>query len=291
MTVRTKDPTPRVPGTEVSSHVASVEGTGLHYLTAGEGRPLVLLHGGIIDAADISWRDLIGPLAAEAEVHALDLPGYGHSEMPDGRLTLGRHVQLVGGFLDELDLDDPVVAGLSMGGGIAVGLGLEYPERVAAVVPVDAFGLGRDLPNGLLTWLLAKIQVTNNVSVALIARSRRFTEASLASLVHDPDCISDALVDRVMAEARQPHAGAAFRKFRAAEVTRHGYRTDYSDRVRELSVPAHFVHGSEDDMFPAEWARRAADRAGADVTILDDCGHLATVEKPDAIRAVVAEML
>jgi len=276
----------------VASKTAGVDGAEIHYLTAGAGRPLVLLHGGIIDAATLSWGELIAPLADDAHVHAVDMLGYGESDLPEGPLSMQRHVDAIGQFLDELALDNPLVAGISLGGGVAVGTALAYPDRVGGIVPIDAFALGSELASGLLTLVLAKIQVTNTLSVALTARSRRFATASLASLAHDSATVSERTVDRVMAEARRPKAGKAFRKFRASEVTRRGYRTDYSDRVTDLDVPAHFVHGADDDLLPPSWSRRAAGRApDADLTILDDCGHLATLEKPDAIRDIVAEMV
>jgi pimeloyl-ACP methyl ester carboxylesterase len=276
----------------VSSQTVTAAGQTIRYLTAGSGRPLVLLHGGIIDAAHISWGGLIEPLAADAEVYALDMLGYGASDLPDGPLSMSRHVETVAAVIDELGLDEPVVAGISMGGGVAVGLGLSSPERVSALVPIDAFALGSELPNGLLTWLLAKIQVTNEIAVALTARSRRFAEASLGSLAYDADSISALAVDRVMAEARQPNAGKAFRKFRASEVTPRGYRTNYSDDLPALDVPIHFVHGANDDLLPPEWSRRAAERApNAELTILNECGHLTTLEHPEAVRQLVVDVL
>jgi pimeloyl-ACP methyl ester carboxylesterase len=279
-------------GTGVSSDAASVGGSELHYLTAGTGRPLVLLHGGIIDAATLSWGTLIDPLADHAHVHAVDMLGYGESDLPEGPLSMQRHVDAVGQFIDELGLDDPLLAGISLGGGVAVGTALAYPDRVGGIVPIDAFALGSELASGLLTWVLAKVQVTNHLSVALTARSRRFARASLASLAHDSATIAEETVDRLMAEARRPKAGKAFRKFRASEVTRQGYRTDYSDRVADLDVPAHFVHGADDDLLPPSWSRRAAARTpDADLTVLDDCGHLATLEKPNPVHDIVRSML
>jgi pimeloyl-ACP methyl ester carboxylesterase len=280
-------------GTDLTAETVTVDGTRLQYVTGGTGEtPLILLHGGIIDAAHISWGELLGPLAARTRVYALNLPGYGGSELPDGPLSMNRHVETVAAFLEELDIADPVIAGTSMGGGIAIGLALSYPDRVSQVVALEAFALGTELPSGLLTWLLAKIKVTNHLSVALMRRSRGFVESSLASLAADADSISDATIDRVVAEVKRPGAGAAFRKFRAAEVTRHGYRTDYSDRLSELTVPVRYVHGKHDDLLPPRWSERAAERTPeSDLFLLDECGHLAPLEKPDEIYDLLTELL
>lgn len=280
-------------GTDLTEVTVTVDGTRLQYVTGGTGEtPLILLHGGIIDAAHISWGELLGPLAARTRVYALNLPGYGGSDLPDGPLSMNRHVETVAAFLDELDITDPVIAGTSMGGGIAIGLALSYPDRVSQVVALEAFALGTELSSGLLTWLLAKIQVTNHLSVALMRRSRGFVESSLGSLAYDPDSISDATIDRVVAEVKRPGAGAAFRKFRAAEVTRHGYRTDYSEHLSQLTVPVRYVHGNHDDLLPPRWSERAAERTPeSDLFLLEECGHLAPLEKPDKIYGLLTELL
>lgn len=280
-------------GTDISDETVTVDGNRVHYLTGGvSGPPLVLLHGGIIDAAHISWGELLGPLAEQSRVYAVDLPGYGLSEMPDGPLSMETHVDAVASFIDAVDIEDPVVAGTSMGGGIAIGLALSHPERISQVVALEAFALGSELPNGLLTWLLAKIQITNRISVALMRRSRGLVEKSLGSLAFDSATLTEATIDRVFAEVKRPGAGAAFRKFRAAEVTRHGYRTDYSNQVSELTVPVQYVHGAEDDLLPPRWSERAAKRTPeSTLHMLEECGHLAPLEKTDRVADLICDVL
>lgn len=270
----------------------TVGGDEIHYLVAGDdGPPLVVLHGGIIDAAHVSWGPLIDPLASQATVYAPNFPGYGPNPMPDEPLTIDRHVATVAGFLDELDLSGVVVAGLSMGGGVAVGLALEYPDRLEHVVALDALCLGSELSNGLLTWLLSRVQVLNRASVGLMRRSRGYVRFGLAQLVSEEREVPERLVDLVQAEARRPEAGAAFRSFRASEVTRQGYRTDYTDRLGELGVPTRLIHGADDDVLPVEWSERAAGLVpDADLHVLEDCGHLPTWERTERVRELVEDV-
>lgn len=283
---------PVTTASSVDEGTVSVGKQPIHYLTAGDADPtLVLLHGGIIDAAAVSWGDHIEPLAGAATVLAPDLPGYGDSPVPEGPLPVSRHVDYVEGFLDALDVEEAVLAGISMGGGVALGLALRAPERVDHVVALDAYGLGRELASGSLTWVLAKIQVTNHVSVALLRRSRTYAEWSLGTLVRDEDSIDDTFVDRVMAAARRPDAGAAYRKFRAAEVTRAGYRTDYTDRLADLAVPLRLVHGRQDPVFPVEWSQRAHELVPeSTLFVLEGCGHLPPIES-DRTRELIADVL
>jgi pimeloyl-ACP methyl ester carboxylesterase len=276
-----------------TERTVTANGQQVHYLTAGDGDPtLLLLHGGIIDAAHITWGEHIGPLAEHATVVAPDLPGYGASPLPDGEWSVPHHVDTVAAMLDELDLDDAVLAGVSMGGGVAVGVGLEAPARVDRLVAFDPFALGGGLPNGRLSWLLAKVQVTNHAAVALMRRSRGFVERSVNGLCYEGNEVSDVTVDRVFQEVQRPNAGAAFRKLRDYEVTREGYRTDYSPRLGELAVPARFVHGREDDLIPLAVSERAHERVpDSELFVLEECGHIPPLELPERSRELLREVL
>lgn len=263
----------------------TVDGSRIHYLRAGEsGPPLVLLHGGIIDAARVSWGAVLEPLAEDYRVYAPDLLGYGQSDLPAGALTMERHVETVAGFLDALDVETPTVVGLSMGGAIGLGLALDAPERIDRLLLVDSYGLGRELPNGLLSYALARVQIFNKIAIGLFRRSRRFTRASLGGIVHDLDTLDPAAVDAVFEEVQRPTAGAAFRKFRESEVTREGYRTCYLEDLQNLAVETHLLHGKHDEVVPLAWAQRAADRIpDGSLTVLAECAHWPPREDPEAV--------
>lgn len=262
-----------------------VDGDRLHYLEAGQaGPPVVLLHGGIIDAAAVSWGAVIGPLAEHCRVYAPDLLGYGESELPAGPLTIERHVDAIAGFLDAIDVEDPIVVGLSMGGAIAIGLGLRDPEGIDDLLLIDSYGLGRELPNGQLSYFLARVQVFNRIAIWLFRRSRRITRASLGGIVHDLDALDPAAVDAVFEAVQRPTAGVAFRRFREHEVTRDGYRTCYLEELPDLAVPTRLLHGTHDEVVPVAWASRAAQRIPeASLRVLDDCAHWPPRENPDAV--------
>jgi Predicted hydrolases or acyltransferases (alpha/beta hydrolase superfamily) len=276
-----------------TERTVTANGQHVQYLTAGDGGPtLLLLHGGIIDAAHITWGEHIGPLAEHATVVAPDLPGYGASPVPDGEWSVPHHVDTVVAILEELDVEDAVLAGVSMGGGVAVGVGLEAPERVDRLVAFDPFALGGGLPNGRLSWLLANVQVTNYVSVALMRRSRGFVERSVNALCYEGNEVSDVTVDRVFQEVQRPNTGAAFRKLRSYEVTREGYRTDYSPRLGKLAVPARFVHGRVDDLIPFSVSARADEQApDSELTVLEGCGHIPPLELPERSRELLVDVL
>lgn len=268
---------------DVVDRRATVDGVSLHYLRAGVdgGTRVLLLHGGIIDSASLSWGGLVGPLAEEFEVFALDLPGYGESDRPVAPYTTEYHVGMVDGFVDELDLAPLSVVGLSLGGGIALGLALETP-KVDRLVLVDSYGLGRELPNGLLSYVLAQVPALNKLSLALLRRSRKLTRTSLGNIVVDPGAVPEEVVDELYGMLQRRGVGEAFRRWRKREVTREGYRTSYRDRYGEVTAPTLLIHGAEDDVFPVEWSQEAA--AGipeARLVVFENCAHWPPRERPE----------
>lgn len=274
------------------------DGVGLHYLRVDpdggdDGPPVVLLHGGIVDSARCSWGGVIEPLAAELgrPVLAPDLAGYGDSDRPVAAYSTAYHVEVVRGFCDALDLARVDLCGLSLGGGVTLGLALA-DERVERLVAIDSFGLGSELSNGLLTWALAQVPALNRLSLALLSRSRRLARASLGSIVVDPDAVPDEAVEEFFALLQREDPGHAFRQWRAAEVTRQGYATTYVPLLGELQQPALFLHGAADEVFPPAWSERAADLApDGECVVLDDCAHWPPRERPEAVVEHVAEFL
>jgi pimeloyl-ACP methyl ester carboxylesterase len=93
-----------------------IDGLRIHCFVAGEsGSPVILLHGGGLDSATISWRASIGSLSAHQRVFAPDLPGYGQSDKPAVEYTLDYYVNFLAHFMDALHLDKASLIGLSLG--------------------------------------------------------------------------------------------------------------------------------------------------------------------------------
>ena len=109
---------------------------GLYYEIAGEGRPLVLIHGGLVNSG--LWDDQFAVFAGQYRTLRYDVRGFGQSKSPTAYYA--NHGDLRD-LLDYLGIEQAAVLGLSMGGGIAIDFTLVYPDRVAALLPIAA-GLG-----------------------------------------------------------------------------------------------------------------------------------------------------
>ncbi|MEM4781927.1 MAG: alpha/beta hydrolase [Halalkalicoccus sp.] len=275
----------------IEERYADADGHRLRYLEGGEGDPLLLCHGGLIDAAHCSWGEVIGPLSDRFRVIAPDLLGYGKSDRPEIAYSTKRHVATTESFLDSLGIEDAHAVGLSVGGSVAIGLALRSPDRVDRLVPVASYGLGPELPNGRLTFLLSRLPALNRASLSIARRSRRLTKASLSGIAHDPDALSSEAVDCVHELLQRPDAGRAYRSWRRHEVGSSGFRTDYRSRLPEIDAPTLFVHGRDDEVFPPEWSALAAERMDAACWILPETGHWVPRERPEQFVERLIEFL
>ena len=125
----------------VETQTVEVGGLPIRYLSAGEGPPLVLLHGAGDNALD--WQWVMPTLAATYRVYAPDLPGSPDSARPKVDYSPGFFERFVAAFVDTLNIGRAVFVGNSLGGLIALRLALSEPARVSALVLVDSAGLGR----------------------------------------------------------------------------------------------------------------------------------------------------
>src|SRR5215207_9648324 len=125
----------------VEEQNVEIDGLPVRYLAAGEGPPLVLLHGAGDNSLD--WRWVMPALAANHRVYAPDLPGSPDSARPAADYSPAFFERFVAGFLDASGIESVAVAGNSLGGLIALRLALSKPARVTALILIDSAGRGR----------------------------------------------------------------------------------------------------------------------------------------------------
>ena len=116
---------------------ASVNGLQLYYDTHGAGRPLVLLHGGLM-TADLTFGAMLEPLAARRQVIAVELQGHGHTADTDRPMTIEGLAADVVALLDHLGIAEADVFGFSLGGLVAFAMALDAPARVGKLIAACA---------------------------------------------------------------------------------------------------------------------------------------------------------
>ncbi len=271
----------------VAHHFVTLEGAGrVHYVAAGQGPPLVLLHG--LEASIVTWRYNIGPLSEHYAVYAPDLPGHGDSAKPDVTYNLEFGLRFVLEFLDALSFQGAVLIGNSMGVLLALGTALRQPDRVQSLVLVDTVGLGRELAWPLR---LASLPGIGRVLDALDVRSpRRF----MRSVFYRPERVEPAIYDELLRLRKLPGVRRAVLSALRSGVNVLGLRPSHillSNSIR-LSVPTLVVWGHEDRIIPVEHSRQFVRTVpDARVCILPDSGHWPQMEQAQAFNNAVLAFL
>jgi pimeloyl-ACP methyl ester carboxylesterase len=245
---------------------------------------MLFLHGIGLDAATVSWRHALPELADERTVYAPDLPGHGRSDKPDRAYTTEYYLETVAAFLDAVDVSEPAVAGLSMGGALALGHALDGGS-VERLVLVDSYGLGADAYWRVAASSVLQTPVVGNMLWQGVSTSKPAIRAGLRSMgATEPP---QELVEQV-ADVVDHRTVRAMRRWQRSEFRACGFKTDYSERLSELDVPTLLVHGAADPLLPKSWAERAAaSLADSELEILQECGHCPPRERPERFNRAV----
>jgi pimeloyl-ACP methyl ester carboxylesterase len=116
---------------------ASVNGLQLYHEIRGSGRPLVLLHGGLLNI-DLNFGPLLGPLAASRQVIAVELQGHGHTADTGRPMTIDALAGDVVALLDQLGIAEADLFGFSLGGLVACAVAVGAPDRVGRLIVASA---------------------------------------------------------------------------------------------------------------------------------------------------------
>jgi pimeloyl-ACP methyl ester carboxylesterase len=235
----------------------------LHYLEAGAGPPLVLVHG-LGSNATQDWGRLVPPLARRFHVYAPDLPGFGGSDRPaEADYSIPMQVDAVRRFMEAVGLTKARVAGLSMGGWIVCRLAGSHPEMVERLVAVDAAGMRPDGPA-----IPAEV---------LLPRDEEGVRRLVASVRHNsPDPPSFVARDILARRLREDWIVR-----RALESMSAG-RDWLNGTLGRADMPVLILWGKEDALIPVAYAARLkAEFPRAQLTVLDGCGHVAMADCPE----------
>lgn len=277
---------------EIESKFVNVGKIKTHYLKAGVGdQVIVLLHGGGLDFAQLSWELLMPELAGKARVIAPDFPGYGQSDKPDVTFDLAFYGEFFSQFMDALQISKADLVGISMGGAISLGYTLHHPERVSKLVLVDSYGLQRKTPFHKLSYMFVNIPGVRALTYWSI-KSRPMIRYSLKMILKRTGSVTDELVEKVYQQLLIPGVTRAFSDFQNAELTWDGLKTVYMDRLGEIKAKTLIIHGEKDTLVPLEASREAHGLIkDSELKIMEGCGHWPQRDNPEEFNKLVSEFL
>ena len=260
----------------------TINGLSVHLKRRGSDEPvIILLHG--FGASTFSWREVIDPLTDYGLVIAYDRPAFGLTERPldwegSNPYTQESNIDLLLGLMDTIGADQAILVGNSAGGTLATAFTLAHPERVQALVQVNA-AIYQTMPvSPLLNWLLSTPQVDH--IGPLIARRLAGSkgDAFLSSAWHD---ISPLEADpEIIAGYRKPLQVQNWDRA-LWEHTKATRAPGLAEHLGEIRVPTLVISGQEDQIVPVENSLRLAeDISGSYLVVIENCGHLPQEECP-----------
>lgn len=258
-----------------------VHGVAVHYVERGSGFPVVLVPGWA--ASTFSYRLLIGPLAEQFRVIALDLPGFGFSERsPEHDYSLTSLTATLRDLLRRLGVQRAVLVGHSMGGAVVERLAAEAPELVERLILIDAISAAdpRREPR------LAQSRLVAFFLQGLFALRPALLRRALRRVVADPAFVATAELDGYLTPLRLPGTAAVMRRM-IEDVQR-----DQAVDLGRIAAPTLVIQGEQDRLVPMRTAQQLAGAIpGSRLAIVPNAGHLVPEEQPEETVRQIVEFL
>ena len=268
------------PRSAVQARDIVVLGFKMHYLEAGGGPAVVLLHG--LGGDGSRWRPNVEPLAKDFHVFALDQIGFGQSDKPLANYNTGMLAEFLVEFLKAVNVPKASLVGNSMGAGVALYTAVYYPQVVERIVLADGGGFRAANTASLAPMTpeaLRRRQLQNSTT-------REETREFFKILFHDKSLVTEKMVDEQLVMRLR----SAFTITKMQEAGDRGSLTE--EQVRGVKTPTLIVWGKYDELAnPAGADRLERTIPGAKKVIIDNCGHMPQLEKADEFNLIVREFL
>jgi pimeloyl-ACP methyl ester carboxylesterase len=278
-------------GDALEVQYVTIHGHRRAFVKTGSGPAVLLLHG--MGCDHTTWEPVIERLARQHTVIAPDLLGHGRSDKPRADYSVGGYANGMRDLLTVLGIDKATVVGHSLGGGVAMQFGYQFPERTERLVLVAPGGLGREVTPIIRAVTLPGFHAVVGALTLpgvrhLVTGALRRAARADAPALRDLDEIA-AIVEHL----EDPRARRALKHVVSACVDLRGQIISMTDRAyltREM--PMCVIWGSDDQVIPTKHAdnvRRIADTA--EVKIVGNAGHFPHKDHPDEFVRTVERFI
>jgi pimeloyl-ACP methyl ester carboxylesterase len=258
---------------------ATVFGFKMHYLEAGSGEPVILLHGSGGEGA--RWMPQIEGLSKQFRVIALDQIGFGQSDKPMTTYHSGVFAGFLTGFMKTIGVPRATLVGQSLGAAVALDFIVHHPDMVQRLVLVDGGGFRSpsDSPRGAPDWHARQI-----ANAGTLEESREYLE----KLYYDHKFVTDALVEHnLILRLRSGYTAESMQW--AAE---RGLGGVTEAEVRGITAPTLLVWGANDPLSSLATADKLNGAIkGSRKVVFDKAGHYPFLEHADRFNKLVLEFL
>lgn len=275
---------------DADSQFIELSGFKVHYKTYGQGEPtFILLHG--FGASLFSWHEVTEPLSKFGTVIAYDRPAFGLTERPlkwegENPYSPQAQVDLVIGLMNKLNIEKAILIGNSAGGTVSMHVTLQYPERVQALILVDAAVYAG---GGAPTWVkpILNTPQMNHLGPLLARQLQAQGTEFIKTAWHNPSKITPAIFEGYQKPLQIENWDKALWQLTVASQ-----ESGLVERLSEISVPTLVITGDDDRIVPTEQSLRLADEIpNAMLKVIAQSGHLPHEEKPIEFMQAVTEFL
>ena len=252
-----------------------VFGQKIHYVEAGSGPTVILLHG--LGGSWQAWQFNIGPLAEKFHVIVPDQIGFGKSDKPLVNYRIRTYVDFLDQFCKQLKIERATLVGNSMGGWVAAAFTAAFPDRVDKLVLVDAAGYAPPKDFDIRTLY------------ALNPTTREGMKALAGKVFYNKAFITDAAIDAAIAARLAAGDGYTIQSISESVIRGEDF---LDEAVKTIKRPTLIVWGRQDGLVPvSDGERFNKDIAGSKLIVIDQCAHVPNLEKPGEFNAAVIKFL
>jgi len=252
------------------------------YLDVGAGPPVVLIHG--FGGSMWQWEHQQHTLSQHFRVLTLDLPGAGLSDKPEIDYRPDQMLDFFVGFMDAVKIQQATLVGNSMGAGLAIGMALAHPTRVAKLVLID--GLPQHVMEKLTSPSVRRALETTAPSWLVSFGNMLFgglmIESVLKEIVHDPALLTPAVIERSNRNRQWP---GLIKPIMTVRENLPLWESGFATRVGEITHPTLVIWGEEDRVFPIAVGEELHQTIkGSRFIRIPKAGHIPQWERPDLVN-------
>ncbi len=258
------------------------------WMQGSGGSWTLLLHGlgGYVE----NWESNIEKLASGRRVCAVDMVGFGRSDKPVAAYSIAYLARFVNDFMEAVGIPKAAVIGESLGGGVALRLALDHPDRVEKLVLADSVGFGREVS------LYLRVPTLPIVGEIFTRPSRKGSAEMLRQCVANQDLVTDDWIELDYELSMLPGAQASLLRALRASANIWGCRSEtyrpFLGNGSALKAPILLIWGAQDQILPVAQGKRALQALpNARLEIFDPCGHVPNIDCAEAFNRVVGEFL
>ncbi|MCX7878317.1 MAG: alpha/beta hydrolase [Ignavibacteria bacterium] len=253
---------------------------GLNVSEYGEVKEKTIIFIHAFPLTEEMWKPQTEALRGEFRVITYDLRGFGKSDYGDGHFTIDMHVGDLISIIDTLNINKPVICGLSMGGYIVLRAIELYQNRFSGAILACTKSEADNNP--------AKIKRSDQMVLLKSGRKDEFTESFVNSALSEVSISSKTevveFIKKIISEQKVESICAGLMSLAA--------RTDTTDSLEKIDIPLLIISGREDRLVPPEFSKILYGKTkNSEIVVINECGHFPNLEKPDEFNKSVRDYM